>query len=283
MKNSVRVLALLATVALLLGGVGCDKLKARDQLNKGVQAFKNAKYEEAIEHFNQSVTLDPSLMTARLYLGTAYMQQYIPGADTPENNRNAELAIEEFKKVLAAGNATRENKLHGLKSIASLYYNMKNFDKSTDYYRQATEVDPNDPEIYYMMGVIDWADTYKTAAEVKAKIGLKVDDAFKPKGKEDLKTCQQLSVTNGPKVTEGLDALDKALKLRPEYEDAMAYMNLLYRRKADIECGNPQAHAADIKMADQWSDKTMAVRKEKAEKAQQQPAGIVLDQPKDKQ
>jgi hypothetical protein len=96
-----------------------------------------------------------------------------------------------------------------------------------------------------------------------------------------LKVCQQLNSTSGPKVTEGLDALDKALKLRPEYEDAMAYMNLLYRRKADIECGNPQAHTADLKMADQWSDKTMAVRKEKAEKAQQQPAGIVLDQPKD--
>ena len=54
--------------------VGCGKLRARDQLNKGVQSFKNAKYEEAIEHFKNAVSLDPSLLTARLYLGTAYMQ-----------------------------------------------------------------------------------------------------------------------------------------------------------------------------------------------------------------
>jgi tetratricopeptide (TPR) repeat protein len=279
MKKSVRVLALVATLAVLAGGVGCSKLKARDQLNKGVQSFKNAKYEEAIEHFKNAVSLDPSLLTARLYLGTAYMQQFIPGADTPENNRNAELAIDEFKKVLAAGNSTKESKLHALKSIASLYYNMKDFDKSTEYYRQATEVDPNDPEIYYMLGVIDWAATYKTAAETKAKTGLKVDDEFKTKSKEDQKVCQELRATNEPKVDDGLDALNKALQLRPDYEDAMAYVNLLYRRKADVECANPPARLADIKMADQWSDKTMAVRKEKAEKAQQQPAGIVLDQP----
>ena len=79
MEKRVRVAALLAVLALLIGSVGCDKIKARDQLNKGVQSYKNGKYEEAIEHFKNSVTLDPSLVTARLYLGTAYMQLYVPG------------------------------------------------------------------------------------------------------------------------------------------------------------------------------------------------------------
>ena len=64
------------------------------------QSYKNAKYEEAIEHFKNAVALDPSLTNARLYLATAYMQQYIPGADSPDNNRYAEQAIDEFKKVL---------------------------------------------------------------------------------------------------------------------------------------------------------------------------------------
>ena len=62
--------------------LGCTKLRARDQLNKGVQSYKNARYEEAIEHFKNAVALDPSLVNARLYLATAYAQQYIPGADT---------------------------------------------------------------------------------------------------------------------------------------------------------------------------------------------------------
>lgn len=53
-------------------------------------------------------------------------------------------------------------------------------------------------------------------------------------------------------------------------------MNLLYRQKADIEC-NPAASAADLRTAQDWVDKTMAVKKAKAEK-QPAAAGIVLDQ-----
>jgi len=49
---------LLVLTALLLA-TGCNKLKARDQLNKGVGAYKNARYEEAIDHFQQAVTFDP--------------------------------------------------------------------------------------------------------------------------------------------------------------------------------------------------------------------------------
>src|SRR6478736_7360845 len=100
MKTSLRMLAMTALGLAMLATTGCSKLQARDQLNKGVQSFKNAKYEEAINHFQEAVKLDPSLLNARLYLATAYAQQYIPGADTPDNNKMAEQAIDEFKKVL---------------------------------------------------------------------------------------------------------------------------------------------------------------------------------------
>ena len=85
MKKSLQILALIAVGLAILSTTGCDKLRARDQLNKGVAAYKNAKYEEAINHFQEAVHLDPSLTNARLYLATAYAQQYIPGVDTPDN------------------------------------------------------------------------------------------------------------------------------------------------------------------------------------------------------
>ena len=124
-----------------------------------------------------------------------------------------------------------------------------------------------------MLGVINWSDTYKAAAEVKSKIGLNVDDEFR---KGDQQACQQLRAADASKVDQGIDALGKALKIRPEYEDAMSYMNLLYRRKADLECGDAQARAADLKTADTWHDKTIETRKVNAD--QQQANGIVLDQ-----
>ena len=54
MNKHLRLLTLAAATLALFSSVGCSKLRARDQLNKGVTAYKNAKYEEAIDHFQQS-------------------------------------------------------------------------------------------------------------------------------------------------------------------------------------------------------------------------------------
>ncbi len=107
MNKSGRVLTVLAVLLALLSTVGCNKLRARDQLNKGVLSYKNAKYEDAIEHFKNAVELDPTLTNARLYLATAYMGQYIPGADSPDNNRYAEQAIDSLQAGAGRASAQR--------------------------------------------------------------------------------------------------------------------------------------------------------------------------------
>ena len=86
---------------VVLFGTGCDKLKSRDRLNKGVKAYKNAKYQEAIDNFKTAIALDPTNPNARLYLATAYMTQWIPGAESPENQQLADEAKKEFLEVLS--------------------------------------------------------------------------------------------------------------------------------------------------------------------------------------
>jgi tetratricopeptide (TPR) repeat protein len=267
MSRGARVLAFVAVVLALFSLAGCNKLRARDQLNKGVQAYKNAKYEEAIEKFKNAVALDPSLINARLYLATAYAQQYIPGADTPDNNRMAEQAINEYQDVLKM----KANDLNAIKGIAYLYLQMKKFDQAKEYYQKVIQVDPNDPEAYYSVAVIDWTQTYQPRMEEKAKLGLKPDEAIK-----DKKVCQELKAKNEDTIKGGMDMLEKALKLRPDYDDAMAYLNLMWREQADIECGDPKARAEDLAKADEWVKKTMATKAERAQKAQG-PGGITLE------
>jgi len=272
MKNSVRVLALLALGVTVLSAAGCNKLRARDQLNKGVASYKNAKYEEAIDHFQQAVTLDPALGVARLYLATAYAQQYIPGVESDDNMRMGNQAIDQYKKVLE-GNPGKESRINSNKGIAYIYLNMKKFDDAKTYYRKALEADPNDPEPYYSVGVIDWTQTYQPRMEARAKLGLKPEEPLK-----DKKVCAEIKDKNWANIQDGIDTLNKALQLRPDYDDAMAYMNLMYREKADVECDDPAQRAADLKTADEWVDKTMATKKAKAEK-QPGAQGITLDQP----
>src|ERR1700680_3754937 len=275
MKKSVRVLALIAVGVLMLSAAGCNKLRARDQLHKGVASYKNARYEEAIDHFQQAVTLDPSLLNARLYLATAYAQQYIPGVDAEDNNRLGQQAIDQYKAVLY-----RDPKsINSVKGIAYIYLQMKRFEDAKAYYRKALEIDPNDPEPYYSVGVIDWTQTYQPRMEERAKLGMKPDEQLSAKDKNQKKVCEELLQKNTPIIQESLDALNKALQLRADYDDAMAYMNLMYREKADVECDDLAARAADLKTADEWVDKTMATKKAKAEK-QPGAQGITMDQQK---
>src|SRR5881227_1839877 len=145
MKKSLRMLELIAVALALFSAIGCGKLRARDQLNKGVQSYKNGKYEDAIDHFQRAVSFDSGLIVARLYLATAYAQQYIPGADTPDNNRNAEQAIDQFKQVLDQ-HPGRDQQITSLKGIASLYFNMKKLNDAKEYHKKVAELDPNDPE-----------------------------------------------------------------------------------------------------------------------------------------
>lgn len=280
MNKYLRLLTLAAVALALFSTVGCDKLKARDQLNKGVKAYKDNHYEQAIDHFQTAVRLDPALINARMYLATAYVSQYVPGIDTPDNLRTAQQAIDEYLKVIDA-NPSRDQKVNSAKGIAYLYLNEKKWDDAKKYYRMASELDPNDAEPYYSVGVIDWSACYQPRMEERAKLGMKPDEHLSAKNKDQKKLCEELKAKNGATIQEGIDSLDKGIKLREDYDDAMAYMNLMYRERADIECDDEAARAADLKTADQWVDKAMQAKQARAAKAAAAQGGaITMDQPK---
>ena len=275
MNNQARFIALAAVVLALFSSVGCDKLRARDQLNKGVEAYKNNHYEQAIDHFQYAVRLDPSLINARMYLATAFVSQYIPGVDSPDNLRTAQQAIDEYQRVIDA-NPSRDQKVNAAKGIAYLYLNEKKWEDAKKYYRTASDLDPNDPEPYYSVGVIDWTAAYQPRMEKRAALGLKPEENLNPKNKDQKKACEELKEKNAPYIQEGIDSLNKAIQLRPDYDDAMAYLNLIYRRKADLDWGNAAAQKDDLAQAEKWRTQAMGVRKANEAKKNAGPGGITM-------
>jgi len=253
-------LFLLGAVLLLLPfSSGCQKLRARDQLNKGVVAFKNAQFQAAIMHFKTAVGLDPTLLNAKLYLATAYFQQYIPGGESPENVKVGQQAIEAFEEVLK----TDPNNTTAIASIGQTYYNMKQFEKSKEYQRHWVQVEPNNPTPYYWIGMLDWAIVFPRTQQMRKD--LKIEFPKDPKDPSSLppfpeKARVKLEEQNGPLVKEGVQDLEKALQLRPNDFDTMSYLNLMYRQKADLE-PNTAAREADLKMADDLVTKAIALKK----------------------
>ena len=273
MTSTRNLLAVGGLAVLALVSTGCEKLRARDQLNKGVQSFKSAKYTQAVEHFKESVRLDPEYMNARLYLATAYMSQYIPGADSPENLQNARAAEQEFQKVLEK----EPNNALATESIASLHYNqaqgnqpldqkLKKLDDAAKWYQKLAEVDPKSKTAFYSLGVITWAKWYPALMQARNKLGMKPEDPGPIKDaklKAEMKT-QWLDQING-----GIQNLEKALQIDPEYDEAMAYMNLLIRERADL-ADSPEQYKKEIEVADNWVQKALDTKKIKAERAAKQ-------------
>ena len=269
----VRALACAALVFLVAGASGCSKLKARDALNKGVGAFKNGQYDTAIEFFKQARDLDPTLMNARLYLATAYASQYIPGAPSDANVKLGNQAIAEFKDVLSID----PNNLGAIDGIGSMVFQMagtpydaKKFEESKTYHQKHIELKPNDPEPYYWVGVIDWMVSNRVSMELRAdynKNNIKKQvrdlDPLPPAVRADyVAKCSSMA-------EEGIAALQKATQLKPDYDDALAYLNLLYRRKADM-VGSAEERDNLLKQADDLVDKVKEIKQKRAE--QPQPA-----------
>jgi tetratricopeptide (TPR) repeat protein len=159
-----------------------------------------------------------------------------------------------------------------MKGIAYLYLNTKKFEDSKKYYRMAADLDPKDPETYYSIGVIDWTKCYQPRMEERARLGLKPDESLNPNVPDEKKACDELRSKNSPIIEEAIESLNQAIELRPDYDDAMAYMNLMYRERADVECDDLTGRERDLKIADEWVDRTLAVKKAKAEKASKSTA-----------
>lgn len=260
-----------AALALFAFSTGCNRLQARDHLNKGVQSYKVGKFEEAIGHFQKAVQLDPSLPMAKLYLATAYAQQVVPDLNTPDNVKIAQQAIDNYKEVLQKD----PKDLNSLKGVASLYFNIQKYDEAKDWQKKVIEADPKDAEAAYTIGVIDWSVAHKNVLKEFGPKGLNDDGLGNAKMPKDV--CATLQKENGPLVDEGLRYLNQAVEIKPNYDDAMAYLNLTYRRKADLNCGNDAARKDDVQKADDWRNKAMGTRKQNEEKKGQQPGGIVMD------
>lgn len=268
-----RLLLAVAAVSLVATGA-CDKLKARDQLNKGVEAYKAAHFDSAIEHFKNAKTLDPSLTSARLFLATAYGSQYIPAVPTEENNRNGQQAIEEYKEVLQAD----PSNLNAIDGIGGMLYNMgsnpfdlKMLEESKSYHQKHIDLKPDDPEPYYWIGVIDYWHAYRDNHTVREEYNKTARKTLSELDPLPTKISTQFAAQDGSIVEEGMTNLKKAIELRSDYDDAMAYLNLLYRQKADMET-DPAARDTDTRMANDLVDKVKVIKQQRMQNPTPAPA-----------
>ena len=229
--------------------------KAKDALVRGVEAFKAGDYAEATAAFEEASSAAPDETVPHLYLGTAYSYQVIPNLDSPGNAELGRKAIGELSKVPPSFTGY----VGALRQIASVKRNLKDFEGARAEELRVLEIAPDDAQSRYTVGVIDWTTAYKAAVAALAAEGFKDDGVGNARLSRD--ACITLRTEQQPVVAEAIDQLQRALDLKPDYSDAMSYLNLVYRRRADFACGDAAVRQKDVALASDWARRAIQARK----------------------
>jgi tetratricopeptide (TPR) repeat protein len=250
--NKKWLVILVLVAAIPLSGCGfISKLRARDALNKGVKAFVDQKYDDAAKLFEESIRLDPQFIIAKSYLATTYASQFVPGSPDEKSKQSAQKAIETFQSIIDS----EPGNTNAMISIASLYYQLQDFDKSKEWCGKIQNIDPTIAEALYRVAVMDYEDSVK-------KTGLQGENVEFLNAEEKDHTLKD--------IDEGLTYIDKALKIRPDYFDAMDYQNLLWREKGKFEKDKTKK-AELIRQADLVAQKALGMRLKAKEEEAKKP------------
>jgi tetratricopeptide (TPR) repeat protein len=196
-------LTALPAAALAFIATGCNKLKARDNLNRGVQAFKSTQYNQAVESSSKRSSLTPASHPPGC-ICHGLLHAVHPGAESPENQQWP-IMPEQFQKVLAQMTRTTWPN----KSIASLWLQREEMDLAEQWYKKAIELNPGDKEAYYTLGVITWFKWYPALGTARAKLGM-TPEAPPIKTRRSRKISRPV---DPPMVNDGIHNLEKALDI----------------------------------------------------------------------
>jgi tetratricopeptide (TPR) repeat protein len=264
------LLAFLLTAPLL---TGCYKIQARAELKKGNELYQQESYRDALQQFQKGLDRDPSVTFAWRSVGLTALALFKPGDDSPDNKKFADTAIDAFQKYLAdypdddkvrdyllstyvntkryqdaltaldkmeAAQTTPEGKA---KIEASKIRILVQMDRLDEAYKMAQAYNgPDKAELLYTVGVTDWGKSFNATADMDPTLRAHYVDT-------------------------GIQALEQAMQLKPQYFEATVYYSLLQREKAKME-PDPVKSAEYIAKAEEWKNKAVEIRKiQKAEEA----------------
>jgi tetratricopeptide (TPR) repeat protein len=268
-------LCLCVALILSLSSFGCvNKIKARIAIKAANEAYEKEDYRTALGEYSRARQIDPSFPDLDRLIGYSEIGLYVPDDKSPANEKHADTAIAELTRYLKKRpddriardalinmylNANRTSQaidyfrsylqdhpgdIEAVRSIATLYSKQGDFNESLNWYEKITLLDSKNPESYYVYGVVCYEKVSKNPpADNNEKIAI---------------------------IEKGKAALSKAIQMKPDYFEAMAYLNLLFRQEALLET-DPAKQQALIAEADRVRNMAVEIIRKKKAAATQGP------------
>jgi tetratricopeptide (TPR) repeat protein len=141
------------------------------------------------------------------------------------------------EKMYLAGKDAKPASSDGYMQVAGYYNRQGQFDKTIEALEQRAQREPNNPEAFYTISTFYWDKAFRDAR---------------------LKEAEKKEF-----VLKGIEAVDHAIQIKPDYAEALVYKGLLLRLEANME-KDPVKQKQLLQDADKLRDKANDLRKQKA-------------------
>ena len=271
-----KMAAMALVLGALVTGTGCQgtisRLKANYATKQGNEAYKAQEFLKAIEWYRYATYLNPDLDLAYYHSALSYLALYRPGSKHPKDVRYSQQAVSNLKRYLAVhpdsedaknylltvylgaerydeaanffeaelkargGDPETASKL--MQIIGVIYTKKGDFDTALEWYKKRADLEKENPEVLYTIGVLCWDKVYKGGLTL------------------DLARRNEL-------IDMGLDYLNRAASLREDYMEAVSYINLMYREKAKSAqmVGDNENFAKYTEEANKYMKQALEMRK----------------------
>ena len=245
LKYALGLIALLAPVLLTSGCAYLNKVIAKDSLNQGVIQYNQGKIKGAQEFFKSATDRDPSSPMAWLYYGATMVADYRSLAE-PERTRIATEAVEIYKKALELSGGNCKIADNAISYVATIYDDLSNMEEWRKWILKRAEGDCSDKNTkaatYYSVSVKYWDCAYTQTQRFQDKSN-KDPNAYRnmdysEEAKKDKAKAEDCTA-------KGLEYVERALQVDPEYVDAFYYKSLLYLEKQKLTKEEPKRKEYD--------------------------------------
>ena len=151
-------------------GLGEDRTRARDNLAKGKELYRNDQDDEAVLAFQEAVRLDPGLAEAHFRLGLGYESL----GKREEAQAEYKKAVEAYKKYFEENREDAEAHY----ALGQTYANLGQYSEAIREYREATKLKDDDPDIFYDLGVAHTKLAQYDAAAAAFSKALEIDPDY---------------------------------------------------------------------------------------------------------
>ncbi|HQZ38715.1 MAG TPA: tetratricopeptide repeat protein [Vicinamibacterales bacterium] len=199
--------------------------------------FKSRSLEYLVASYGPDKLNDPTMaepiIKQMIELDPAEPGNYFVLARLYQDSGEYELAEQTFLQAKEA----RPNDPAVYLQLANFYNTQGDFAKTIEYLNERIKIEPNNPEAHYTVATYYWD---------------KANRDFRLTDKEKIDY-----------VMDGLESVDKAISIKSDYMEAIAYKNLLLRLQANLE-KDPKKQQALLRQADELRDKATELRKQKS-------------------